>query len=105
MDHVQKHIETAVAAAGYKHLRIDSDEYIGGVMDQIIARIRESRFVVADLTHNRGGVYYEAGFAFGHGIPVIPTCRQDHIGGAQNLRVHFDIQSVGLGRGQAGEVR
>ena len=36
-------------------------------MDRIIAQIRASKFVVADFTRNRGGVYYEAGFALGLG--------------------------------------
>jgi hypothetical protein len=79
MNPVRVAIEAAVTRAGYRPMRIDGHEYIGGIMDEIIARIRESRFVVADLTHNRGGVYYEAGFAFGLGIPVIPTCRNDHL--------------------------
>lgn len=35
---------------------------------------------------NCGGVYYEAGFARGLGIPVISTCSKDTIDD-----VHFDI--------------
>lgn len=99
MDTVHDAIATAVKKAGYKPLRIDSHEYIGGIMDEILARIRESRFVVADLTHNRGGVYYEAGFALGLRIPVIPTCRHDHLDGdrANHIdRVHFDVQHLNL---------
>jgi nucleoside 2-deoxyribosyltransferase len=97
MDHVDLAIQTAITSAGYKPCRIDREEYLGGVMDEILARIRQSRFVVADLPHNRGGVYYEAGFALGLGIPVIPTCRIDHVdGSAHNLRVHFDVQHINL---------
>ena len=67
--------------------------------DQIIAEIRRSRFVVCDFTCElieydgkqkafpRGGVYYEAGFAQGLGIPVIWMCRADHI-----EHVHFDTR-------------
>ena len=37
--------------------------------------------MVADFTQGddgaRGGVYYEAGFAYGIDIPVIYTCRKD----------------------------
>ena len=51
----------------------------------MIAEIRRSRFVVADFTQgadgNRGSVYYEAGFAFGAGVPVIFTARADSLGG------------------------
>ena len=35
----------------------------------------------------RGGVYYEAGFAQGLGLPVIWTCRKDMID-----YVHFDTR-------------
>src|SRR5262249_39657567 len=67
--------------------------------DEIIAEIRRSRFLVADFTcelleHEgktfalpRGGVYYEAGFAQGLGIPVIWTVRSDCID-----HVHFDTR-------------
>ena len=33
--------------------------------------------MVCDLTGYRGGVYFEAGFAYGLGMPVIYTCRKD----------------------------
>jgi nucleoside 2-deoxyribosyltransferase len=50
-----------------------------------MAHIRRSRFVVADFTGQRGGVYFEAGFALGLGHPVIWTVRSDDL-----TAVHFD---------------
>jgi len=35
--------------------------------------------MVCDLTGYRGGVYWEAGFAYGLGLEVIYTCRKDWI--------------------------
>lgn len=96
MDDVHDAIAAAVRAAGYKPLRIDGHEFVGGIMDEILARIRESRFVIADLTHNRGGVYHEAGFALGLNIPLIPTCRQDYLDGNGVEKVHFDLQHLNL---------
>jgi hypothetical protein len=96
MDHVHEAIAAAIEAAGYRPLRIDRSEFVGGVMDEITVRIRESRFVVADLTHNRGGVYYEAGFALGRGIQVIPTCRKDQLDEGSANRVHFDMQGLNM---------
>lgn len=61
----------------FKALRIDNKEHVNDINDQIIAEIRRSRFMVCDLTGYRGGVYFEAGFAYGLGIPVIYTCRKD----------------------------
>jgi nucleoside 2-deoxyribosyltransferase len=43
--------------------------------------------VVADFTGQRGGVYYEAGYAAGRGIPVVWSCRKDQI-----KDLHFDIR-------------
>lgn len=78
-------IEPAIRAAGYEPLRIDSKEHNGKIDDQIMASIRGSRFVVADFTGSRGGVYYEAGFAHGLDLPVIFMCREGD-------ELHFDIR-------------
>jgi hypothetical protein len=67
----------AVKAAGYEPLRIDDKDYIGGVTDEIMAELRRSRFVIADYTGQKNGVYFEAGFALGLNLFVIPTCQAD----------------------------
>ena len=64
---------------GYRAIRIDTKDFLGDIVDEIIAEIRESRFIVADFTGQRQGVYYEAGYARGLGLPVIATCRKDEI--------------------------
>ena len=88
-DCFEKAIEPAIRQAGYEPMRIDQKEYINKIDDEIIAEIRRSRFLVADFTQGpdgaRGGVYYEAGFAHGLGIPVIFTCRKDAV-----ATLHFD---------------
>jgi len=81
--------EPAVKAAGYVPVRIDAKDYVGGVSDEIAAEIRRANFVIADYTGQRGGVYFEAGFALGLGLTVIPTCRADEIG-----KLHFDIRHL-----------
>lgn len=73
--------------AGYKSMRVDKKEHANKIDDEIIAEIRRSAFLVADFTEHRGGVYFEAGFAMGLGLPVIWTCRKDHI-----KDLHFDIR-------------
>ena len=82
-------VEPAIRDAGYQPLRIDRKEHNNKIEDEIVAEIRRSRFVVADFTQGddgaRGGVYYEAGFAHGLGIPVVFTCHKD---GLRDL--HFD---------------
>ncbi len=85
----EKGIELAILDAGYEPVRIDRKEHVNKIDDEIIAEIRRSRFLVADFTQGedgaRGGVYYEAGFAHGLGIPVIFTCRGDAV-----ETLHFD---------------
>ena len=54
-----------------------------------IRGLRQSRFLVADYTGQKAGVYFEAGFALGLGFVVIPTCRADEI-----ERLHFDIRHL-----------
>jgi nucleoside 2-deoxyribosyltransferase len=61
----------------FKAIKIDNVEHVNDINDEIIAAIRRSRFMVCDLTGYRGGVYFEAGFAYGLGLPVIYTCRKD----------------------------
>lgn len=56
-------------------VRIDRKEHNNQITGEIIAAIRDAEFVIADFTANRGGVYYEAGFARGVGRPVIHCCR------------------------------
>lgn len=79
--------EKAVLNSGYTACRIDRREHINKICDEIISEIRKSRFVVADYTGDRGGVYYEAGFGYGLGLPIINTCRKDWM-----TKLHFDIR-------------
>jgi nucleoside 2-deoxyribosyltransferase len=76
-----------ISAAGYKPLRIDTKEHANKICDEIISEIRRSRFMVADYTGHRGGVYYEAGYAAGRDLPVILTCKKEDMKG-----LHFDIR-------------
>lgn len=78
-------ISPAVTAAGYAPLRIDEQPHNGKIDDAIMAAIRAARFVVSDFTGSRGGVYYEAGFAHGLGLPVIFMCREGD-------ELHFDVR-------------
>lgn len=90
-------IEPAIREAGYDPRIIRKLEHNNKIDDEIVAEIRRSKFVIADFTCGlladgsqaiaRGGVYYEAGFAQGLGLPVIWTCREDIIN-----HVHFDTR-------------
>lgn len=83
-----KAIRPAVEQSGkVTCLRIDQLQHNNKICDQIIAEIRRSKYLIADFSGNRGGVYFEAGFAQGLGIPVIWLVREDHLS-----HVHFDTR-------------
>ena len=71
----------------FEPVRVLDSEHAGKIDDLIIAEIRASGLLVADFTGHRPSVYYEAGFAWGLGIPVILCCRKEQIDD-----VHFDIR-------------
>jgi nucleoside 2-deoxyribosyltransferase/DNA-directed RNA polymerase subunit RPC12/RpoP len=77
----------ALEQTGYVPLRIDLSQHNEKIDDRIIAEIRKSGLLVADFTGQRGGVYFEAGFAMGLGKPVIWTCREDYV-----EKLHFDTR-------------
>ena len=80
-------IEPGIHDAGYEPLRVDKVHHNEKICDKIIAEIRRSRFMVADVTGQKPGVYFEAGFAMGLGQPVIWCCRNDDLS-----KVHFDTR-------------
>jgi nucleoside 2-deoxyribosyltransferase len=83
----EKGIAPALEQAGYQPTRIDLQEHNDKIDDRIIAEIRRCGLLIADFTGQRGGVYFEAGFAMGLGLPVIWTCRSDDVGD-----LHFDTR-------------
>lgn len=80
-------IHPAILATGYRPYRVDSVPHIDRIDVKIISEIRNSKFMIADVTEQKAGVYYEAGFAHGLGIPVIWSVRKDHL-----EKVHFDTR-------------
>jgi nucleoside 2-deoxyribosyltransferase len=79
--------EPAIYGAGYNPVIVSGVEHINKIDDEIISQIRKSKFLVADFTGHRGGVYFEAGFAMGLGMPVFWSCRRNDL---SNL--HFDVR-------------
>lgn len=74
---VEEHFKPAVKATGFDLKRLDDGQPAGLIDDRLRVEIRQSRFLIADLTHENRGAYWEAGYAEGLGKPVIYTCRKD----------------------------
>jgi hypothetical protein len=83
-------IKPAISECGFKVICMKEISTNEGITDRILAEIRQAQFVVADFTGQRGGVYFEAGFARGLGREVIWCCQTDDLS-----RVHFDIKHFG----------
>lgn len=80
-------LRPAVAQTGYE-LRTGTQH--AGLIDALIENeIRRCRFLVADLSDDNAGAYWQAGFAEGLGKPVIYICRATQAG-AQKV-THFDM--------------
>ena len=78
---------------GLNPVRIDEQHFTGSIIDHIRTYISRAVFMIADLTHNCPGVYYEAGIADGlgicqHPIKIIWTCREKEF---KTESVHFDV--------------
>jgi len=85
--------KSVIQSLNYTAMRIDEKQFNGSIIGEITAEITDSVALIADLTGNRGGVYYEAGIARGlqlcnHPIKLILTCKQNFF---EHERVHFDV--------------
>ncbi len=94
----EKGISEGIRLAGYEPLRIDRTEHNNRIDDEILASIKRSRFLVADFTSQRGGMYLEAGYALGLGLRVIWLVRSDEL-----KNVHFDTRQYNFIRWDDGE--
>ena len=77
-------IRQGIQDAGYLAVFIDEVQHLNFITPELLKHIRDSKFVVADLTHQNNGAYFEEGYAMGLGKPVIQLCKN-------GVRLHFDI--------------
>ena len=80
-------LKPTIEKAGHELLDMN-DASRAGVIDNIMrVMIRDSKFVIADLTHDNNGAYWEAGYAEGLGKPVIFICERKKF---DAQKTHFD---------------
>jgi hypothetical protein len=80
-------IKRAIQHSSLNPLRIDEKEHINKICSEIQYEIKNSGLVIADVTGQNQGVYYEAGYAMGLNIPVIWCCKGDEAD-----KLHFDTR-------------
>jgi hypothetical protein len=73
--------------AGFDLFKLDDVPRAGLIDDRLRVEIQSSDFIIADLTHDNLGAYWEAGYAEGLGKPVIYTCEQSKF---EETKTHFD---------------
>jgi hypothetical protein len=77
----------AAKLAGFDLFKLDDVPKAGLIDDRLRVEIQSSDFLLADLTHDNLGAYWEAGYAEGLGKPVIYTCKRSKF---EATKTHFD---------------
>lgn len=86
---VENVFKKAVEQTGFELFKLNDPEKqkAGLIDDRLRVEIRTSRIIIADLTHDNKGAYWEAGYAEGLGKPVIYTCEEAKF---KVSKTHFD---------------
>lgn len=77
-------IRKGIRDAGYNAIFIDEVQHNDFITPELLKYIRDSRFIVVDLTHKNNGAYFEEGYAMGLGKAVIQLCKE-------GTDLHFDV--------------
>lgn len=87
LNHLREKIKESIINTGYRPILIDEIHYDSAISinDALIAEIKKCKFLVADFTEHKHGVYFEAGFALGLKRPVIYLCNNEDFD-----KTHFD---------------
>ena len=90
-------IKSACEQAGFNLLAVNEKRQAGLIDNKIRVDIRNSRFLVVDISDQNQGAYFEAGFAEGLGKPVFYICDKTvfdkhHQTEKRKKTVHFDVE-------------
>lgn len=77
-------IRKGISNAGYTAVFIDEVQHNDFITPELLKHIKDSKFIVVDLTHQNNGAYFEEGYAMGLGKQVIQLCKHD-------VKLHFDV--------------
>lgn len=87
MNEIRDTIKGTIRNCGYLPVLVDEIHYDSEITinDAIISGIKSCKFLIADFTEQKHGVYFEAGYALGKSKPVIYLCKEDDFDNS-----HFD---------------
>lgn len=89
-DALRVKIKEGIVNAEFEPIIMDEIEHNHQIVPEMLYQIKNSRFVIAELSHHNNGAYYEAGYALGMGKEVIHICKKDEL----KSGLHFDVAQV-----------
>lgn len=84
---LEKVLKPSAKKAGFDLFKLTDKPTAGLIDNRMRVEIQASDFVVADLSHDNNGAYWEAGYAEGLGKPVIYLCKKSKF---EQAKTHFD---------------
>jgi nucleoside 2-deoxyribosyltransferase len=90
-------IKAACEEAGATCERVDEQIYLENMLQRIYGQIDRADFIVADMSVENPNVYYEAGYAHGHGKPVVLLTREAS-------KIPFDLKQYSHVTYEAGKI-
>jgi precorrin isomerase len=85
----EEHVIPRIQETGFHPVLVKDVAFNDSIIDRIIYEIKSSKFVIADFSQLKGGVYYEAGLAIGYGLEVIHTVNEKDL-----KELHFDTRNT-----------
>lgn len=92
-EYLDNYVVTVLEELRYKPKLMRSHPHTNIIDNEMISLIKQSKFVIVDLTKNSLGAYYEAGYAQGFGLEVVYICEKSFRENKKNEKskgVHFD---------------
>lgn len=83
-------LKQGITKAGYTPVLIDEVTHNHQIVPEMFKQIRDSKFLVIDVSVPNNGAYYEAGYALGLGKEVIFCCKKETFDNKEK-RPHFDV--------------
>lgn len=85
-------LKSGIINAGYNPILIDEVTHNHQIVPEMFKKIRDSKFLVIDISVPNTGAYYEAGYAYGRGKEVIFCCNEESFDSQdKEMRPHFDV--------------
>lgn len=90
MKETRETIKKSIIKNGLIPRIMDEIEHNHQIVPEMLYEIRQSKFVIAELTGHNNGAYFEAGYALGIGKEVIQVCNKNKF----DEDGHFDVKQI-----------